>query len=153
MSSSCRQALWPLVRVTQRLIFAPARRSSKEVCSIRKGTAHDYYGACRFVSSLQVRAHQLARNFLHAHIFTGGGENSLGACAVAFERRHRPAGEASLRSKRRDQKPCSKPKSCDPSILWRSATVQMRPPGAVPGRHAKNSSWDTARWPSGQPES
>ena len=35
------------------------------------------------------------------------------------------------------QKPCSEPKSCDPSVLWRSAAVQMRPPGAVPGRHAE----------------
>ena len=35
------------------------------------------------------------------------------------------------------QKPCNKPKSCDPSVLWRSATVQVRPLGAVPRRHAK----------------
>ena len=57
------------------------------------------------------------------------------------------------RKEAKSQKPCNMPKSCDPSVLWRSATVQRRPPGAVPGRHAKNSSWRTARRPSGQPES
>ena len=41
----------------------------------------------------------MAPNFLHAHIFATEGENSLGACAVAFERGHRPASEASLRPK------------------------------------------------------
>ena len=44
-------------------------------------------------------AHQLARSSLHAHIFTTESGDSLRACAVAFKRRHRPAGKTSLRPK------------------------------------------------------
>ena len=53
--------------------------------------------------SLSVVQHALLINLLgvsfHAQHLITEGVNSLGACAAAFELRHRPAGEASLRTK------------------------------------------------------
>ena len=86
------------------------------------------------------------------NLFTTEGENSLGACAVAFETDQRER-RACARNKAKSQKPCNMPKACDPSVRQLSATVQMRPPGAVPGRHAKTVRGCTARRPLGQPES
>ena len=87
------------------------------------------------------------KSFLHTHIFTTEGENCLGACADAFQRRHRPADEASLRLK------CGaklgavhQHKSNDPSsVLWRSAAVQCE--RHVGKKACKNSSWGTSRRP------